>query len=110
MNPTTISLAIVTPLSLRGVLVVTVETKACDFVSIAGRKCRRHSPGANRRAGLLELACTGIERLADHRAEALVCADKNPRKSKFKKNGFEKLEFKKRFGSESKNTPGREPK
>jgi hypothetical protein len=27
MNPTTISLAIVTPLSLRGVLVVTVETK-----------------------------------------------------------------------------------
>jgi len=78
MDPTMISSAVVTPLSLRGVLVVTVEnqalveTKTYDFVTIAGRTCRRHSPGANRRAGLLELACTRIERLADQRTEALV--------------------------------------
>jgi hypothetical protein len=38
-----------------------LKSKTCDVVTIAERKCRRHSPGANRRAGLLELAVrTGV--------------------------------------------------
>jgi hypothetical protein len=109
MNPTTISLAIVTPLSLRGVLVVTVETKPAMSLpspgggvdgaapaQIAGQACWNWLSGLTHRDGA---PCGPLSRGA---SLAPVKSKKNPKKSK----NLDKLEFKKRFGSESKNTQG----